>query len=57
MGDDNDQYEEQDENCQHYGVECELPCACRCNDCIDNEDMDIEEDDEMDPNPGGPDVW
>lgn len=49
-------HEEQVPECHHYGVECEKPCDthCPCDDCQDDE---IEEDEEMDPNPGGPDVW
>lgn len=39
MGDDNDQWE-QDENCQHYSIECEQPCTCTCNDCTGHEDDD-----------------
>lgn len=25
--------DDQDEDCEHYGVECERPCSCTCEDC------------------------
>jgi hypothetical protein len=28
----------QDPDCDHYGVECELPCSCWCVDCETNEE-------------------
>lgn len=25
---------DQDESCEHYGVECDGSCFCRCSDCV-----------------------
>lgn len=32
----------QDANCEHYGLECEGDCYCKCRDCLSNSDNEIE---------------